>query len=219
MGNEKYYSYLFDCDGVVLDSNRLKTECFRELLNKENKEHVDLFIEYHISNQGVNRYEKLRYYFEEIRKISNYQDEYYLLLKKFAKLSFEKLCNCNFTDGIEEFLSKLKYKNCKTYIVSGSDENELKKIFERKKILGYFNEIYGSPTNKEDILLSLYKNKKINNKSIFFGDAKHDYQVASKFNLTFVYISGYSDWKDGTLFCSENNILQANNFMDISPII
>ena len=65
MGNEDYYSYVFDCDGVVLNSNKLKTECFRELLNKEKKEHVDLFIEYHVSNQGINRYEKLRYFFEK----------------------------------------------------------------------------------------------------------------------------------------------------------
>ena len=133
MGNEDYYSYVFDCDGVVLNSNKLKTECFRELLNKEKKEHVDLFIEYHVSNQGINRYEKLRYFFEQIRKVNNYEDEYNFLLKKFTELSFEKLCNSNFTDGIVDFLSKLKYKNCNSYIVSGSDENELKKIFEKKK--------------------------------------------------------------------------------------
>ena len=215
MQNDSYYSYIFDCDGVVLDSNKLKTECFRELLSKEQEEHINLFIDYHVSNQGINRYEKLRYFYENIKKINDYEEEYNSLLKEFTRISLEKLCRSSFTAGIEEFLQSLKSENCKTYIVSGSDEDELIKIFEKKRIMQFFNEIHGSPRNKEDILYKLQKDKKINSQSIFFGDAKHDYQVASKYDLTFVYISDYSDWKDGIVFCNENNILQSNNFKDI----
>tara|TARA_B100002019_G_C21204300_1_gene565789 strand:+ start:248 stop:901 length:654 start_codon:yes stop_codon:yes gene_type:complete len=215
MQNDKYYSYIFDCDGVILDSNKLKTECFRELLVNEEKSNVERFIDYHVSNQGINRYEKLRYFFEKIRKVENYENEYHNLLKKFTKISFEKICNCNLTKGIERYLKSLKSKNIKTYIVSGSDENELVKIFERKNILHFFNEVYGSPKSKEDIIFKLIKEKKINNQSVFFGDAKHDYQVASQNNISFIYISDYSDWKDGKSFCVENNILQINNFADI----
>ena len=89
MQGKNYYSYIFDCDGVILDSNKLKTEAFREILIDERYEDIELFIEYHQLNQGINRYEKLKYFFEQIKKTKNYETEYNLLLKKFSSICFK----------------------------------------------------------------------------------------------------------------------------------
>ena len=69
MQGKNYYSYIFDCDGVILDSNKLKTEAFREILIDERYEDIELFIEYHQLNQGINRYEKLNIFLNKSKKL------------------------------------------------------------------------------------------------------------------------------------------------------
>ena len=44
---KKYKSLIFDCDGVILNSNKIKTEAFRKILQKYNQNAVDEFINYH----------------------------------------------------------------------------------------------------------------------------------------------------------------------------
>ena len=44
MDFSKYNSFIFDCDGVILNSNEIKTNTFRKILRGYNKEAVDDFI-------------------------------------------------------------------------------------------------------------------------------------------------------------------------------
>ena len=61
------YDYLiFDCDGVILDSNLLKSRAFAEALPDEPPEFVKLFVDYHKQHGGISRYEKFKYYFREL---------------------------------------------------------------------------------------------------------------------------------------------------------
>ena len=54
--------HIFDCDGVITDTNSLKTDAFEsiadEFLSKEAKE---LLLNYHNSNGGKSRWEKFNY--------------------------------------------------------------------------------------------------------------------------------------------------------------
>ena len=51
-----YKMIIFDCDGVILDSNEAKSEAFRSCLAHEDRVHVDEFITYHEKNQGISRF-------------------------------------------------------------------------------------------------------------------------------------------------------------------
>ena len=75
MNFKKYKTIIFDCDGVILNSNKLKTEAFKETLSNYKKELVDEFISYHESNGGISRYEKIRYFVEELSLKYNYINE------------------------------------------------------------------------------------------------------------------------------------------------
>ena len=44
---KKYKSLIFDCDGVILNSNQVKTNAFRKVFEKYNINAVDEFIKYH----------------------------------------------------------------------------------------------------------------------------------------------------------------------------
>jgi len=55
-----YRTYVFDCDGVVLDSNNLKTLSFREAALPYGEDVADALVEYHVRHRGVTRFEKFR---------------------------------------------------------------------------------------------------------------------------------------------------------------
>ena len=219
MQNKDYYSYIFDCDGVILDSNKIKTEAFREVLKDESNEDIESFIKYHKSNQGINRYEKFKYFFEQIKNINNYDKKYNDLLNKFSSICFKKVCSSEYTKGIINYLEQLKLNKLNTFVISGSDEKELIEVFRKKKILGFFNSVYGSPRNKNEITEMLFEKRAINSNSIYFGDSKYDYEVAYKIGCKFVFISGYSDWQEGKDFCKKNNIVRVENFLNINEKI
>ena len=40
----KYKSLIFDCDGVILNSNKIKTDAFRKVLNNFDQNAIDEFI-------------------------------------------------------------------------------------------------------------------------------------------------------------------------------
>ena len=58
---KKYKSIIFDCDGVILNSNKIKTESFRKILRNFDKRAIQEFIDYHENNGGLSRYIKLDY--------------------------------------------------------------------------------------------------------------------------------------------------------------
>ena len=61
-----YKTFIFDCDGVILNSNKIKTNSFRALLSTYDKCAVDEFIKYHKTNGGISRYEKIKYFLKKI---------------------------------------------------------------------------------------------------------------------------------------------------------
>ena len=83
------------------------------------------------------------------------------------------------------------------FVVSGSDELDLQEVFLRRGIMKYFKKVYGSPTKKIENTQKVIREIGIQNEGCFFGDSRSDYEAAKKFVLDFVYVSQFSEWKDG----------------------
>ena len=104
----------------------------------------------------------------------------------------------------------MKSLKIKCFVNSGSDEIELHKIFIERGIKSLFEEIKGSPNTKDintsQIISSVGKDKE----GVFFGDSKSDYLSAKKFSLDFIFISGYSEWKNpkGSFTNQKENFLE-----------
>ena len=68
-------SIIFDFDGVILDSNKIKSNAFTKLFKDKNKnqENLDMIIRYHKDNMGISRNKKIKFYYENIlkQKITN----------------------------------------------------------------------------------------------------------------------------------------------------
>ena len=71
----KYNTFIFDNDGVILDSNQAKTKAFAKSVESYNGNKIKDFINYHVKNGGVSRFEKIDYFYSEIMGIDNYSKE------------------------------------------------------------------------------------------------------------------------------------------------
>tara|TARA_B100001109_G_scaffold179152_1_gene146798 strand:+ start:51 stop:704 length:654 start_codon:yes stop_codon:yes gene_type:complete len=188
--------YIFDCDGVILNSNTLKTSAFEFALKDEDPKLVNRLIEFHKKNGGISRYEKFNYFFSEICPSKDKDLKIKIALDAFSKKVSKEMLQVETITGVISFLERIKELNKDIYINSGSDEEELRKIFRHRKLDHLFKEIYGSPSNKEENLRKIRQNYRSKKKEVFFGDSVSDFEAAESFKIDFVFISTASEWKE-----------------------
>lgn len=209
---EKYKSIVFDCDGVILDSNRIKSDGFRKALEGEPPELIDKFIQYHQENGGVSRYVKLQYYFTEIKKQKNYAHELDDALVRFALIVKQELLNASLVEGVEDFLHFCQSNKIPCFINSGGDQKELRQVFLERGLDQFFSKILGSPKSKKQNLEKLFVEKLLSPSTLFYGDAYSDFLAAKTYEIDFIYVSTVSEWAGGLQFCLENKIPVIRDF-------
>jgi phosphoglycolate phosphatase-like HAD superfamily hydrolase len=101
------------------------------------------------------------------------------------------------------------------YVVTGGDQEEVRYVFQQRKLDIYFRGIYGSPEDKFSNLKKIISSNEIKD-PVFFGDSKVDLEVAKKYNLDFIYIYGASEWTNGRRYCHKNGYRQIKNFKSVS---
>lgn len=213
-----YKSLIFDCDGVVLNSNKIKTEAFRLIFEPFGKGLANEMVDYHISYGGISRYKKIDYFINNYlqnRTKKYLQDLKVDLLKNFSDIVKNKLIKSEVCNDLQ--LLKLRTKNSKWFIVSGGDEEELNYTFKKKKISSLFDGgIYGSPSNKFEIIEDEIKKGNIIKPAIYFGDSKLDYEVANFYNFDFVFVyqwTEFDNWK--FFFRDKKNVIIINSPSEI----
>ena len=58
--------FLFDFDGVIIDSMPIREDGFRLIFKDFDTYLVDKLIDYHNQNGGLSRYAKIKYFFEVV---------------------------------------------------------------------------------------------------------------------------------------------------------
>ncbi len=198
-----YKTLIFDCDGVVLDSNKVKTEAFYRATLSYGEAAAQAMVDYHVANGGVSRYKKFSYFLEEIasRSVLNYAKQSnsaeqipYLdmLLHAYANHVREGLLICEVAPGLAAL--RKHARDARWLIVSGGDQAELRDVFAQRGIAAWFDGgIFGSPDTKDEILARELASGNIQQPALFLGDSKYDYQAASAAGLDFVFLSGWSE--------------------------
>jgi len=177
---------LFDFDGVILDSMKIKGDGFKELFKEYDEELVSKLEKFHYENGGVSRFEKIRYFYNEILRQEVSEEKVLELADKFSKIIEKKLYNNeNLIEETIEFIEK-NHKKFNLHIVSGAEHNELNKLCNFFGISKYFISINGSPTAKEILvknIISKYNYKK--EETVLIGDSINDYNAAIKNGIEF----------------------------------
>lgn len=188
---DKFKTILWDFDGVIMDSMAVRDKGFEIVLQDYPQEQVSLLMDYHRKNGGLSRYNKFRYFFEEIRKESITDSVIKVLAEQFSVVMLENLLDSNLL--IQDSLSFIKDNHLKyvMHIVSGSDGNELRYICEHLGLSNYFVSIHGSPCPKKQLvkeLIEVYNYRKED--VVLIGDSLNDYDAAEFNSISFM---GYNN--------------------------
>lgn len=194
---ETYDLIVFDCDGVILDSNRVKSLAFFEVARRFGDEKAQRFVEYHKSHGGISRQEKFKYFVAEILRADPSSRE---VLEKELVDAFGESCrsglrSCRTIGGIRSFLGR-QPSDVRNFVVSGGSETEVREVLAERGLDRYFERILGNPRSKQENMQRLLDWGCLSGRGVYFGDARLDMELANQFDLDFIFVSGASEWAD-----------------------
>ena len=109
------------------------------------------------------------------------------LCAKFAGLVESAVVGAPFVIGAIEFLEEF-YSKLSLFVASGTPDDELKRIANKRDIDKYFIALYGSPATKSSIVNDIVLTHNLKrSKVLMIGDAMTDYLAAKQARIDFVW--------------------------------
>lgn len=197
--------FIFDFDGVIVDSMTLKGVCFCNIFKDIKHDCNNQIIDFHLINGSLKREKKIDYIVKKILKFKlGHNTEKYINNKilKFEKEYLKLSKKLKLINGLENFLKKINLNNKKSFIVSAAPFKEIEIICKNNNILKYFCKIYDNKMSKYSAISKILKTNSILKKNIiYFGDSNSDYLLSKKMNMDFCSVltnskSGLQEIKD-----------------------
>lgn len=204
---EKYKTIVLDCDGVVLNSNQTKVDAYYNTSKRTGgtDEQAQAFVDYHIKLGSIPRNDKIRYYITEILKQPFTEELFQKLMDTFTVILDETLMQCEVAPALNDL--KKKTEQAKWMLMSGGDQQELRKIFPRRGLDQLFElGIYGGPTKKNEHLAAMIADGTIQFPALFIGDSRFDHQASTGAGLDFVFLSDWTDMPGWQAYCTEHHV-------------
>ncbi|WP_312931162.1 HAD family hydrolase [Pseudomonas sp.] len=199
-----YGTIVFDCDGVVLDSNKVKTQAFYQAALPYGESEAQALVDFHVANGGISRYKKFDYFSAVILPAPLSKDEVETLLSRYAHYVQDGLLTCKVSEGLRRLRAET---SSRWLIVSGGDQAELRHVFNVRGLTDFFEGgIFGSPDTKDEILGREVRSGNITQPTLFIGDSKYDHQASTAAGMDFVYLSGWSEVKGWREWCEMQGI-------------
>lgn len=177
---------LWDFDGVILDSMKVRDWGFEEIFKSYPNQDVTKLLKFHRENGGLSRYVKIRYFYEVVLGKAISDEEVLVYASNFSNLMRVELINPNnLIKETKDYISD-NYKNFNFHIVSGSDQMELRFLCDKLNISTYFKSIQGSPTPKKELVKNLMVDMNYSkNNTCLIGDSINDYEAADFNGISF----------------------------------
>jgi HAD superfamily hydrolase (TIGR01549 family) len=177
---------IFDFDGVLVESVDVKTRAFAEMYRSYGEEIEKLVIAHHLEHGGLSRYEKFRYYEEQLLGQPFSSDKEKRLADNFSRKVKDAVVEAPFVPGAYQFLLNY-HEKLSLFVASGTPEEELKEIISRRDISRFFVSIHGAPAKKAEILRNICELYKFDNTFVLMvGDSQTDYEGAAVAGIPFI---------------------------------
>lgn len=190
----EYRLLIFDCDGVVLDSNAVKTEAFRTVAAPFGTDIAARFVHFHQQNGGLSRYVKLR----QLLREAGIDDDARLpaLLDAFAAEVRDGLRQCPVTPRLDAL--RRATRGARWAIASGADQTELREVLGARGLDDLFDAgIHGSPTPKTTLVQQLVADHGgAPPAALMLGDSRLDHEAATASGIDFVFVSAWTEYDE-----------------------
>jgi HAD superfamily hydrolase (TIGR01549 family) len=193
---QRYRTWLFDCDGVLLDSNGIKTEAFRSIGNRYSPDVADRLVAHHVAYGGVSRYAKVDHLFTHILERAPAAGEMEDALHDFAAAVRIGLSHVAVEPHLHQLLDRIDAAGARSFVVSGGDQAELADVLDRHGIAQRFAGIHGNPRTKHRILDELAASGQLIRPAVFVGDSALDFDAARAVGADFVFVAQWTEFTD-----------------------
>lgn len=181
-----FNNVIFDFDGVMVDSNEIRSEGFRTLYASSTGDKLEAFMNYVRSNHGLSRYSKIKYYYEHVQQQAVKDDAVRQDAERYSQIVAEAVANAREIPGAEAFLAAFTGQFCFA-LISASDQQELRGICHRRGIDRYFEAILGSPEEKSTNIRNLLRDRSWHPETtVYVGDSVRDFEAASSAGVAFI---------------------------------
>lgn len=184
--------WFFDCDGVILESNGVKTKAFEEVASAYGPAAGRAMGEYHRAHGGVSRFVKWRHFFEVILGREPGHGEYEHVLEEFAGRSRRGVLQAPADPALGPLIRSLRDAGNRCHVVSGAAQDELREVLAARGIADLFDTVNGSPETKTVIVDRLRSDEL--HPGVFVGDSALDHEVAIARGLEFVFVTHWSEY-------------------------
>lgn len=191
---------VFDCDGVLLASNRLKTAIFQDVLRDSGFAAADItrFARFQQANFGMSRYRLFDALLAWTDLEQRPETDRDALCAAYGQALYGRYVRCRATPGMPGILRALHAAAIPLFVVSGSDGAELRAVFAERGLARWFVDIHGSPATKGENLGLVAQALGLATPMqgvVFVGDAEADWKAAAATGCRFIYADHFSTAK------------------------
>lgn len=173
---------VFDFDGVILESADVKTEAFSELFRGDARA-----VAFHQANQGTSRFDKFRFYHENV--LGEAYDDLIgaAMSSAFDELTMERILQSPMVAGAEGLLGELADAAVPAYVASGTPDDVLAQIVYVLGLRRWFAGVFGTPRSKAEIITAILAERGFaRDRVLVVGDARADLDGALGADVLFV---------------------------------
>ncbi len=176
---------ILDFDGVVIESNNIKTKAFEKVFSKF-PEYKDVMMQFHYENISLSRVEKFDYLVSLMGKCADSKLKVDIA-DNFSRYVLEDILTVPLVKGAERFLKTFKGR-IPIYLASVTPAKELEDILEKRNLLHWFDGVYGCPPwTKVNAIRDILLQKSINsNNGLLIGDSAGDQRAAIEADVQFI---------------------------------
>ncbi len=139
---------------------------------------------------GVSRRTKFAYFEQALFGRPGDAEAVERLAARYRELVYDQVLACAFVDGAPEFL-ELAHQRIELHVVSGTPQDELADIVERRGLARYFRTVVGgAPTTKRDAFAAILADRGLPAaRTAAIGDAMTEYWAAEDLGIPFIGVA------------------------------
>jgi phosphoglycolate phosphatase-like HAD superfamily hydrolase len=176
---------VFDFDGTLVDSNRLKHDAFFKLFPDDTR-HAGAVREVLAQIGEASRYDIIA---KVLANLDNRQGDVNELADRYNAIVLDGAKRCAEIPGAEHALKSL-VASFRLYVSSTTPESPLQEIIRFRGWTGYFAGIFGYPRKKSETLRRILEMENVDAKAaLVVGDGQSDREAARENRCHFLHVN------------------------------
>ena len=194
MTSKKYTTYVFDMDGVILDSLDNLSSCLKRAVEPfcQSNEQYEEFSKFDRDNPGLSRFEKTDFFLESLPNKShiNVEKIKQQILDKFYSLSLDARLSSKIDESTYALTKRIDLGNL--ILLSNCDNEQLRVITAHFGFHQIFKGgIIGTPPSKKTRFKDIVK-KIPNGTFVSISDSESDAIIARSLGVEFTFIQNFA---------------------------